>query len=187
MPENALERVPDAQVTTLEEMPGVLTMLVRQGLEGEKAGIEEGDPLAEAETRFAELSMAEVENEIRAGEPSQFACPECGGVLWEIDQHGMLRYRCRVGHAYTAQHLKVEQKHAVESALWAALRALEENASLYRRMASRGATARHLETRRSFEERAENAESNARRVRDFLVNMSLSEQEWKGTPGLTAD
>ena len=53
-------------------------------------------------------------------------------MLWEIEQNGFLRFRCRVGHALTAKYLGAEQRHAVEAALWEALRALEESGSLYR-------------------------------------------------------
>jgi two-component system chemotaxis response regulator CheB len=87
------------------------------------------------EVQYAELEMAAIEDEHRPGTPSQFACPECGGVLWEIHETDMLRFRCRVGHAYTAKNLDVEQTQAVENAPWAALRALEEGASLAKRMA----------------------------------------------------
>jgi len=91
--------------------------------------------MARREVRMAELDMSEVEKDLHVGKPSVFGCPECGGVLWEIDQKGLLRFRRRVGHAYTASHLRAEQRFVVETALWAALRALEESASLYRRLA----------------------------------------------------
>jgi two-component system chemotaxis response regulator CheB len=55
-------------------------------------------------------------------------------VLTDID-HGD-RYRCRVGHAWTAEALVVAQADAVEHALWTGLRALEEKASLCHRLAS---------------------------------------------------
>jgi len=69
------------------------------------------------------------------GTPSVFACPECHGVLWEIKEGGAVRYRCRVGHAYSESILNQELSQAAESALWAAMRALEEKASMSRRMA----------------------------------------------------
>lgn len=187
MPENALERVPDAHVASLDALPKLLVSLVSEDIQ-----IREPRPSAEndraiSETRFAELDMSEIEKEIRAGEPSQFGCPECGGVLWEIDQEGLVRYRCRVGHAYTAQHLHAEQRQAIETALWSALRALEESASLYRRMATRPGLSSFPQTRRTFEERAENAEVNARTLREFLVHVNLPEVEPEGPASMTAD
>jgi two-component system, chemotaxis family, protein-glutamate methylesterase/glutaminase len=54
--------------------------------------------------------MDEVSSEARLGHPSPFACPDFGGVLWEIEQDGFLRFRCRVGHALTATHLGMEHR-----------------------------------------------------------------------------
>ena len=176
MPESALERVPDAYIASLDEIPSLIERLVSEEVqvepEPEKAKADHG---ASSEIRLAELDMSEVENEIRNGKPSSYGCPECGGVLWEIDQNGMLRFRCRVGHAYTAQHLRAEQRHAIEAALWAALRALEESASLYRRMALRARGSNHDKSMEIYEERAENAEGNSRTLRDFLVHVHTDE------------
>ncbi len=176
MPKNALERVPDAFVLPLAEIPGLLSRLVAEEIEAEEPLPSTYDPTAN-EVRLAELDMSEVENEMRAGNPSAFACPECGGVLWEVDQEGLLRFRCRVGHAYTARHLRAEQRQAVEAALWSALRALEESASLYRRMADRARFSRHEQSSRTYEERAVNAETNSRTLRDFLVHVNTAETE----------
>src|SRR5262252_6098153 len=49
----------------------------------------------------------EVKKAIPKGSPSAFACPECHGVLWELEQGQLLRFRCRLGHAYTADALRV--------------------------------------------------------------------------------
>jgi len=71
------------------------------------------------------------------GKPSVFACPECHGVLWELKDEGLVRFRCRVGHSYGAEALHDELTEASESALWAAVRALEEKAALERRAVDR--------------------------------------------------
>lgn len=68
------------------------------------------------------------------GVPSAFSCPECGGVLWELKDGDMVRFRCRVGHAYTMKSLREEQADTLEATLWAAMRALEEKAALETRM-----------------------------------------------------
>jgi two-component system chemotaxis response regulator CheB len=58
------------------------------------------------------------------------------GTLWELDpEGGYLRFRCRVGHAYTADTLIRDQEDATDRALWSAVRALEESAAVSRRLA----------------------------------------------------
>jgi two-component system chemotaxis response regulator CheB len=177
MPKSALERVPDAHVLPLEDIPQMLAKLVAEPLHLEAAATVPRDSLAEQESQIAELEMPELQNQKHPGKPSEFACPECGGVLWEIDQSGLLRFRCRVGHAYTAHHLRAEQRQAVETALWAALRALEESVALYQRMADRARNSNHDQPLKIFLERAETAENNAKTLRDFLVQVGKPEME----------
>jgi two-component system, chemotaxis family, protein-glutamate methylesterase/glutaminase len=64
-------------------------------------------------------------------------CPECGGTLWHRDDYGAERYRCRVGHTFSADGLMLGKQTALESALWAAVVALEERAEVSRRIARR--------------------------------------------------
>lgn len=101
--------------------------------------------------------------------PSAYSCPDCGGVLWEIDESDFVRYRCRVGHAYTSDTLHRSQGESVEEALWSALRALEERAALSRRMAQQARDRGHLHTAGRFDETADEAERNARLVNGLLV------------------
>src|SRR5262249_29220810 len=85
-----------------------------------------------------EAAQANLEHDHPAkqpGRPSAFACPDCHGVLWELDEGELMRFRCRVGHAYTAQTLNGAMSESSENALWAAMRALEEKAALLRRLA----------------------------------------------------
>jgi two-component system, chemotaxis family, protein-glutamate methylesterase/glutaminase len=57
-------------------------------------------------------------------------------VLWEVDDE-VLRFRCRVGHAWSAASLLHAQSDEIETALWMALRSLEDMAALSRTMADR--------------------------------------------------
>jgi two-component system chemotaxis response regulator CheB len=66
-----------------------------------------------------------------------FTCPDCGGTLWLHDEHGVRRYRCRVGHAFSAEGLLLGKREALESALWAAVVALRERSDLSRRIVKR--------------------------------------------------
>jgi two-component system, chemotaxis family, protein-glutamate methylesterase/glutaminase len=64
------------------------------------------------------------------GKHSIFSCPDCGGGLWEINENGISRYRCHVGHAFTEEGLLTGMKDSTEAALWTALRILEERRNL---------------------------------------------------------
>jgi two-component system, chemotaxis family, protein-glutamate methylesterase/glutaminase len=186
MPASAREHVPDAKVLPLEEIGPYLQKLVQETLPSSTGTEAEPGAPGEREIRYAEFEMSELENEKHMGTASAFACPDCGGVLWELDDRSFLRFRCRVGHAFTARHLGAEQRHSVETALWSALRALEENASLYRRMAGR-ANERHQDAgAKAFEERAANLGLNARTLRDFLMRVNKEEDRF-ASPELEAN
>jgi two-component system, chemotaxis family, protein-glutamate methylesterase/glutaminase len=102
------------------------------------------------------------------GRPSEFACPACGGVLNEVHDDHILRFRCRVGHAYGLASLGAEQQDQLEAALWEALRALEEQAALADRLA-KGARARgHTRTATQFDDRGRAAREHARKLREVL-------------------
>jgi len=91
-----------------------------------------------------------------AGPPTAFSCPECDGPLWEVDEGELVRYRCRVGHAYSEDSLIIEQGSAVEAALWSALEALEERADFLNRVA-----ARHGDRRPRLRDRFHSAAADA--------------------------
>lgn len=71
-------------------------------------------------------------------DPVALTCPACGGVLSEIKGSLPTRFRCQVGHAYTADALAKEQEGRVDEALRVALRIIEERAELVQRMARDG-------------------------------------------------
>jgi two-component system chemotaxis response regulator CheB len=177
MPASALDQVPNARVATLQEMPALLLRLIHEKLPAAKRQPTNIQVQAKMETGIAELDMSEISNEARLGNPSPFACPDCGGVLWEIEQDGFLRFRCRVGHAFTSKYLGVEQRNAVEVALWEAMRALEESASLYRRMAARAIATRHDLPAELYQQRAADTEANSKILRDFLLRVNLDDSD----------
>jgi two-component system chemotaxis response regulator CheB len=84
------------------------------------------------------LVGASLQQQAPPGAPSGYTCPECGGAMWEIRElDRLLRFRCHVGHGFTAESLSARQEFALEAAMWTALRALEEHSALCRRMAER--------------------------------------------------
>jgi two-component system chemotaxis response regulator CheB len=100
------------------------------------------------------------------GPASGFTCPECNGAIWELREGDLVRYRCRVGHAFSEDAMVEAQGTAVEAALWAALEVLEERGELLRRVANRMDRAPRTEHR--FREGAREADERAGVIRRVL-------------------
>lgn len=132
---------------------------------------EESQPMTDHHHRERDLvaqDKAALERGERPGNPSTLTCPDCGGVLWELRDGDMIRFRCHVGHAYSSDSLMAEQADDVERALWSAVRALEEKAALARRMAYQAREKNRLMSANQFFERAQEAEQHAKLVRQVM-------------------
>ncbi len=169
MPRSAIENVDDIDyILPLSEIPAMLVELANMPVEAEAE-----NPVSkkmEYESDIAELDMDAVTNDGRPGKPSSFSCPACGGTLWEYHEHDLLRFRCRTGHAFSAETLLAEQSDSLEDALWVALRALEEKASLADRMAKRMRDRNQTRSAKKLEEDAEDAQRSANLLREVLLN-----------------
>jgi two-component system chemotaxis response regulator CheB len=119
------------------------------------------------ETEYASLDAGAIARDAPPGEPSPFSCPACGGVLWEVDDG--LRFRCRVGHAYTAESAVNGQTEEIEEALWMALRALRERADLSERIVRRLGERDSPHSRKRFEALAREAREQAELIRRVLA------------------
>src|SRR5262249_11925311 len=130
------ENVSVDYVLRLSEIASKIIELAHQAVEVEQVGAAMPEEMA-MEAKIAELDPAALHDNHRPGKPSVFACPECGGSLFELHDDELVRFRCRVGHAFSSGSLLSQQSSAVEEALWTAMRALEESAALTDRMAER--------------------------------------------------
>ncbi|MBE9010105.1 chemotaxis protein CheB [Pseudanabaenaceae cyanobacterium LEGE 13415] len=112
---------------------------------------------------------AAIERGERTGLASAFTCPDCGGVLWELQDQNLMRYRCHVGHAYSVDSLPSAKDDDLERALWTANRALEEKAALARRMATQARRSNHFISEEQFLKRAAEVEENAAVLKQVLL------------------
>jgi two-component system, chemotaxis family, protein-glutamate methylesterase/glutaminase len=133
MPESAITYVNPEHVVEAKAMAPLLSKLAGRGPVAQPAPAEPEGVLEEmfvASDRSASATP-------QAGEPSGFTCPECSGALWEADEDGVPRFRCRTGHQFSLDTLLAAQSDSIEAALWSGVRALEERSAMLRRFAQR--------------------------------------------------
>ena len=126
-------------------------------------------------------AMEDEGHEVADEGPMAFGCPECGGVLRAIDDGEWLMFRCLVGHAYSPEALLDAQVDGLESALWTALRSLEEKADLLERMAERIAV-RVPDAAERYRTRAAETNEQAGVIRRFLLSPEVTSPAARGTP-----
>ena len=122
MPTAAIGEADPQVICATSQMPGLLSEWLAQL----------------PEERMEDLArMAEQPRPNESDRVTPFTCPECGGSLRMVHEFGTERFRCRVGHGFSADRLMLGKHDAVEAALWAAIVALEEKSDLSRRIIRR--------------------------------------------------
>lgn len=97
-------------------------------------------------------------------DPVALSCPSCGGVLSQIRTRP-LRFRCQVGHAFTAEVLAQEQEGSLDEAVRVALRIVEERAQLVDRLARESEASGRTHSARDFGRKAEELRTQAEVLR----------------------
>jgi two-component system chemotaxis response regulator CheB len=130
MPLAALENVEVDEVAAAADLARVLSQLV-----GEDGGAERQCPESlPLEVQIAAGGRVGADVILKMATPSALTCPECDGVLSEMRDEQPLRYRCQIGHAFTAEVVE-SRADDVHEALTLALRIMEERVTLVMRMA----------------------------------------------------
>jgi two-component system, chemotaxis family, protein-glutamate methylesterase/glutaminase len=102
------------------------------------------------------------------GEGTRYTCPDCGGVLFERHEGNLARFQCSVGHVFSIESLSSAQAEALETALWAAVRSLEDRASLLQRLASRARSNHNDRSAYAFARQASEALDRAATIREAI-------------------
>ena len=113
----------------------------------------------------------------KLGAPSRFTCPECHGALWEIEDGSLLRYRCHVGHAFTAEAMLASQAEQAEDLLWSLMRAHHERAALARRMAAQERAQNREGLARQFQAKAKGYEEDAAVISSLLRDDAVAYEQ----------
>jgi len=179
MPMSALKYVDIDHVLPAGEIAELIERLTAR--EGGKGVPAMPGPKEELEPQLASENTEVAEMKELFGPPSALTCPDCGGALWEVQEGRVVRYQCHVGHQYAPENLEGEQRDAIDSALWSAVRALEEHAELKMRMARRAAESGLGVVSEGFAAGAREAHEQAQRIKSVLFSST------PGQPGVAGE
>lgn len=164
MPSSAARQIDVDHILPVSEIGPLLVKLAQEP-------IELPDTFERPEQFKTELEFVKMEADTSdmqsLGKLSYYTCPSCQGALWELDEGGRLRYRCHTGHAFSQESLLDEQSVGIETALYSALRAVEEKAGVLRRVSARHAGA-PASMNQDFEDRARDLDRTADVLRSML-------------------
>ncbi len=172
MPQSALQHARVDHCCKLREMAALFLDLAMD------------DPPAETARESTELM--DIENRIAAGVfnvddwwsleqrsiPSGLNCPDCRSALYEIKDSRLLRFRCRSGHAYSAQSLLAGQADSRETHFAMIFGALIEEATLAKRMRGQLGPEDDSNLAKALDGRTQTCEGEATQVCTWLHEMS---------------
>ena len=168
MPLAALAAVPVDHAVPLHRLGALLDRAVRAPVP-DQATRTSHVHLA-VETAIAAERKVSMEDQESLGHLAPYGCPECGGPLTRIEETAVRRFRCHIGHAYTAKALLDDQNDQIERALSAALRTLGERASVLEDIArDMGSTEESVEAH-GLRREAEQSRRHAETLRQVLLS-----------------
>jgi two-component system chemotaxis response regulator CheB len=165
MPRTALANVHVDHRLLTSDMGPVIERLVAQSVS--RSGTVPAD--IQTEARIAESGYSDEHITDKLGELTPLSCPECSGPLWQHASGQLDHYRCRVGHAYSANSLLSAADEAIEASMWAAVRLFDQRANVLTAMADRDRQAQRFRMVQHHEQLAKEARNHAKILRQLLV------------------
>jgi two-component system chemotaxis response regulator CheB len=157
MPQSAIAAVDVDYVLPSAELANQIERLVDEPMRSDDAA-----PLPRP---AVEPYTFELDGPTPPGMRTDITCPLCGGVLWEEVERRLTMYRCRSGHAFSADSLLAVQGEGLDNAIWRPIRILTERGALLRRLGSRATHQGRTRSARWFEDQADQALQRAADLR----------------------
>jgi two-component system chemotaxis response regulator CheB len=174
MPKAAMKAVEVDYCVPISKMGTLLVDLVNKEIP------EQEEPVSEK--MDIEVGVAREDNGLemgimKLGDLSPFTCPECHGVLLQLKEGNLLRFRCHTGHAYSLNTLLAEVTQSIEETLWDGIRTIEASEMLMTH------TAKHLREMNEHEaadlllQKAEDAKWRGELVRQAVMSNEVLSQD----------
>lgn len=176
MPSSVLQYVDVDYVTPIDQISTLLIELTKKEMKQGPSDKEKERERLKMDTGIAAQANAFEIGALQAGDPSHFSCPDCGGVMVQIKEGSMMRFRCHTGHGFSSGSLLNEVKETIEKKLWQSVRSFEESIMLLDMTADNLAQAGNLQAAQEFKTQAETATKSANALRAYIYD-HLFEQE----------
>ncbi|WP_102960837.1 chemotaxis protein CheB [Mangrovicella endophytica] len=165
MPLAALEATHVDYVASADDLAGTLAEVIRS---------DAGPSQPPSDTLRLEVEIAAgarlgSAHLLELAQPSALSCPDCNGVLSEVRGSRPLRYRCQIGHGFTAEFL-ASRIDDVDEAIRVAMRIMEERVTLVERMARDARESGRSAVADLYESRAKEYQRYATTLRDAAVS-----------------
>jgi two-component system chemotaxis response regulator CheB len=180
MPLGATQIAGTDHVVPIGGLASLLVELIQETGTSNRRGVDV-DPIDRMQDVVERDMKDQVRDEHRGG-LSVFTCPECGGPLWQVDETGILRFRCHVGHAYNGEVLLSEQTDALEAALWTAVRTFREKSVLSRQLAARERGKANVAAAERFDEQARQSDQYGSLILRYVIDGSPTENGGVSAP-----
>jgi two-component system chemotaxis response regulator CheB len=169
MPESAIRHVEVDSVGDCSALAQELATITAQPAAATKA--------AEPGRLAVEVQIAGEANALQLGvmdmgKVSQYTCPDCHGVLVQIEEGTIVRFRCHTGHAFSLQTLLAEVSDSIDKGLWDTIRAIEERILLLRQISDL-AVAEENEEGTRFKNLADDAEASIKAIKKLVMDVRL--------------
>jgi len=167
MPESAIQHVEVDRVARCAELAAEIGEITSGPA---PATVERDGGRIAVENRIASEGNALQLGVMDMGKVSQYTCPDCHGVLVQIEEGPVVRFRCHTGHAFSLQTLLAELSDSIDKGLWDAIRSIEERVLLLRQTSELVPEPRDAASLRKL---AEDAEASIKPLKELVLDVRL--------------
>ena len=167
MPENAMREVEVDYCLPATALANLLIELSQQKPN-------DNTEVMKDEQTKTEIDIAAEENALQKGifnygELTPYTCPECHGVLSQLKEGNLVRYRCHTGHAYSTDALITSISENIEDNLYTVIRGMDESIMLLNHIGDHLAEANQPKLAALYFKKAKETEERSQLVRKAVL------------------
>ena len=171
LPNNAINSVDVDHVLSISEIAEKLVEIVHQPAKKPL-------PVPEEIKMDVKVSEHSVPGGLRKmsemGEISPYTCPDCGGVMWDVENEPVGRLVCHTGHSFTMNSFLHSQSEVIENSLWEVIRFIQERIKIVERLAEKDRQDGRADSASNYYKKNEELSHHVRILRKFIISGGLA-------------